>query len=224
MMSVDMARKIAQFIKNNNIIRLNVMGGEFFCNPDWFEILDLFIEAAPHIRLVSNSDWAHNEDVKGKLISLHEKYDQKFYVCLSNDEWHTNKYVSEAEEFLNSVGIRCYNGEGQLKIDGIVPVGRGELTGYGGFYSFMGDYCRNPEFEYSFLIDEDGNIYKCAFGTWKYANVDDYVDGGFEKRFKEYNAEVKNIFIPNCLSCRRSCERYNRTKEVDNERIVIKCE
>lgn len=223
MMSVDMAKDIATFIKNNNIFALNLMGGEFFCNPDWYEIFDLFFDAAYHIRVVSNSDWVHSDDVKNKLIQLHEKYGNKFYVCLSNDEWHTNKYVSEAEEFLNSVGIICRNGEGQLKSDGIVPVGRGELIG-GGFYSFMGTYCSNPENRYSMLIDEDGNIYKCSFGTWKYANVHDYMEGGFEKRFKTYHQGLRKVFISNCRSCRRSCEMYSGTKETNYEEIVIKCE
>mgnify|MGYP003297034118 CR=1 FL=1 len=222
MMTIEMAEKIAKFIKSNNIFGLNLMGGEFFCNPNWYEIFDLFFDAAEHIRVVSNSDWIHSEDVKSKLLLLHNKYGNKFYICLSKDKWHTNKYVDEAEEWLNSVGIICRNGEGQMTDDSIVPVGRGEF--HYGFYSFMGAYCLNPENEYTFLIDEEGKIYKCVFGTWKYATVDDYIDGGFEERFKDYQQRCSKIFIANCGSCRRCAESLSGTSEANGEEIVVKCE
>lgn len=224
MMSLEKAKEIAKFIKSNNVFRLNIMGGEFFCNPAWYEILDALIDSSWHTRLVSNSDWAKNEKVKEGLKKLGDKYKGlKFHISLSKDKWHTNTNVDKAAEFLEVAGI-SYNvaKEGDMTDDSIVPVGRGELMSYG-FYSFLGAYCQNPENQYSFLIDEEGNIYKCSFGTWKYANIQDYLDGGFEERFKEYHQALKQVFIPNCKTCRRSAERWSGTEKADGEEIVIKC-
>ena len=67
----------------------------------------------------------------------------------------------------------------------LVPIGRAESSG--GLYSMFGCYCQNPKHHYSFLIDEVGKIYKCGFGVWNYADIDDYIDGGFAPRFKEFN-------------------------------------
>ena len=40
-MSTETASKIKMFLINNNINkRINIMGGEFFCNPDWKEIIE----------------------------------------------------------------------------------------------------------------------------------------------------------------------------------------
>ena len=39
MMTVETAEIIAKFLKANGILSLNVMGGEFFCNPDWYPII-----------------------------------------------------------------------------------------------------------------------------------------------------------------------------------------
>lgn len=226
MMSVEMAKKISEFVKNNNVFRLNVMGGEFFCNPDWYEILDMLIDSAWHTRLVSNSDWIHNENVKSGIKSLVEKYGKdgiKLHISLSKDKWHTNKNVDEADEWLTSEGIpHNVTKEGEMTDDSIVPVGRGEL--HYGIYSFMGVYCHNPQNQYSFLIDEEGNIYKCSFGTWKYDDINDYLDGGFEERFKDYQQKCSKVFISNCASCRRCAERLSGTKDANGEEIVVKCE
>ena len=63
------------------------------------------------------------------------------------------------------------------------------------------NFCSNPEDQYSFLIDEVGKIYKCGFGVWDYADINDYQDGGFAHRFKEFNKKFYDIFISNCSSC-----------------------
>ena len=38
MMTVETAEVIAKFLNANGILSLNVMGGEFFCNPDWHQL------------------------------------------------------------------------------------------------------------------------------------------------------------------------------------------
>lgn len=58
----------------------------------------------------------------------------------------------------------------------MVPVGRAEFMTFG-FYSMFGCYCHNPQHQYSFLIDEVGDIFKCGFGIWNYASVDEYING-----------------------------------------------
>lgn len=49
MMSIDTAKEISLFFRSNKIRSINLMGGEFFCNPDWFEILDVLILSLIHI-------------------------------------------------------------------------------------------------------------------------------------------------------------------------------
>jgi len=225
MMSVDMANDIARFLRNNQVIDINVLGGEFYCNPDWFQILDVFANNVLHMRLVTNCDWAASDTIKQKiqeLISLHDN----IHFSLSKDKWHTNKHVDEAAAFLDSIDVK-YNiaTEEETKDESIVPIGRGELTYmYANNYSMFGCYCHDPKNEYTFLIDEKGYIYKCAFGTWKYAEISEYIDGGFRKRFKEYNIKVNKCFISNCLKCRQAADRWNRTKDADYEQIVIDTE
>ena len=93
-------------------------------------------------------------------------------------------------------------------MEGIVPAGRGDV--YYGLYSSFGTYCSNPERKYTFLIDEEGAIYKCGFGVWDYANVSEYQEGGFEARFKEFNQKFYKCFVGNCAACQRSYRRHHR--------------
>jgi arginyl-tRNA--protein-N-Asp/Glu arginylyltransferase len=176
------------------------MGGEFFCNPDWFEILDMFLAIDCDIRLVSNGDWGENSEVKSKLKELFNRYNRNFHISLSKDDYHTNQFVDEAASFLDETGMKYNVGETSEHGDnGLVPIGRSEYSC--GFYGIFGCYCTNPTHMYSFLIDEDGNIFKCSFGSWQYANIKDYKDGGFAKRFKEFNKTFYKCFISSCTAC-----------------------
>lgn len=205
MMSLETAKEIATFLEMNNILSLNLIGGEFFCNPEWFEIFDLFIKVARSSRIVSNGDWATNGKVRGKIIELHQRYHKKFRIDVSKDKYHTNNNVDKAIEFLNEVGIENKVTDERKASDySIVPIGRSEYS-YS-FYSILGCYCENPVHKYSFLIDEVGKIYKCSFGVWSYAKVQDYIEGNFNSRFKEFNKKFYKIFIPSCKSCIRSAE------------------
>jgi radical SAM protein with 4Fe4S-binding SPASM domain len=73
----------------------------------------------------------------------------------------------------------------------------------------MGNYCHNPDKMYTFLIDEDGEIYKCHFGAWNYANVAEYQDGTFAERFQEFNKTFYGCFVSNCARC---LDAYQRNK------------
>lgn len=207
MMSIEMARKISKFLSNNDIVSLNLMGGEFFCNPNWFEIFDSFLGVTKSVRIVSNGDWANSDNVKDKIRKLHEIRGDKFRIHISKDKWHTNINVDKAIEFLNDVGINSkITSPNESTDNSIVPIGRSEYL-YN-FYSSLGCYCHNPLHKYSFLIDEEGKIYKCSFGVWNYANISDYLDGGFRSKFKEFNKKFHEIFIPSCKSCIRSSDIY----------------
>lgn len=198
MMSIDMARKIEKFLISNDILSLNIMGGEFFCNPDWEEIINIFSERTVSIRLVSNGDWVVDNNLKERIKSL--KNLNKIRIHISKDKWHNNKNSEEAYNFLKDNGIKTKITLPKEATDSsIVPIGRGEQI-YG-MYSFIGGYCENPLNKYSFLIDEYGEIFKCPFGVWNYANVMEYQDGGFAERFKELNKIFYKSFIPSCRDC-----------------------
>ena len=206
MMSVEETKKIGQFMIANGVSYINVMGGEFICNPDWYEIVDILASSASFMRIVSNGDWATSEEIKEKLSSLIKKYPEKIRISISKDKYHTNKNVDKAEEWLKSQEV-IYNigEESNMPEDGIVPVGRGFLS-YG-VYSSLSCYCHNPVHMYSFLIDEVGKIYKCGFGVWNYAQVDDYLEGGFRERFKTFNKKFYSCWVPSCASCIRCASR-----------------
>lgn len=119
--------------------------------------------------------------------------------------------MDSAASFLESQGAKYHITEPKEATDSsIVPIGRSFLQG--SFYSMMG--CHNPANKYSFLIDEEGYIYKCPFGVWEYANVSDYLNGGFSVRFKEFNKKFYDIFIISCASCIRVAESENSCVKV----------
>lgn len=204
MMSLEMAKSIAQFLKANQIISLNVMGGEFYCNPNWYDILSTWLEINCHIRLVSNGDWACHPTVKAQLLKLHHMYPKQFHISISNDKFHTNQYITEANTFLTNYGFDYNIGStSQDTEDTLLPLGNAQDI-YN-LYAFGVCYCHNPQHQYSFMIDETGNIYKCSFGVLQYDNIHNFTDGGFAARFKEFNKKFYNIFLPSCTSCIRYC-------------------
>ena len=221
MMTVEMSEKIATFVKKNDIRLLNLMGGEFFCNPDWFEIFSNLVGATRKARIVTNGDWVKSPKVKEKLLAFIEKYGKKVNFSISKDRWHTNENVEAAGEFFKDAGAK-YNiaTEEETTEHSIVPVGRSALGG-GTYYSMFSCYCHSPKEMYSFLIDENGDIYKCSFGILQYANVEEYLDGGFDERFKEFNKVFYKCFISSCRSC--SNFAFFHTKK-DGKRCVVPTE
>lgn len=210
MMSLEMAENIHKFLKSNNIKQAEIMGGEFFLNPDWENIMDIIGKGLNSVRVVTAGDWAASKKLSQKIISFLINHNN-FHVGLSKDKWHTNKNVKLAIKYLkeNNIPHKIQTQE-QGSEEALVPVGRNRFE-YG-FYSSFGYYCGNPTHMYSFLIDEGGKIYKCGFGVWDYADVIDYVDGGFNKKFKEFGLKFYNTFIPNCKVCEHA---YNSKKKED---------
>ena len=202
-MTITQAKKTANFLKNNDIKICQIMGGEFFCNPNWFEVMSIIVDSVEFARIVSNGDWVKSNEIKETLTTFISNYKNKIRISISYDKWHTNTGVKEAEEFLSNIGVKYNIPEiDYMNDDSIVPVGRGELLG-GGFYSFMGNFCSQSDKKYGFLIDEVGNIYKCSMGVLDYAKIDDFLEGGFAKRFKEFNKKFYKCFIPSCSTCYR---------------------
>jgi len=203
MMSVDTAKKIALFLGSNNISNITLMGGEFFCNPSWVDIFDTLIPVTAYTRLVTNGDWADNSAVPRIL-----KRFPNLKVSISKDRWHTNEHVDEAIAACKEFGLR-YNvaGDEETTEESVVPVGRSSFEAFG-IYGMFGCWCHNPAHKYSFMIDEVGKIYKCGFGIWDYANIEDHLEGGFDKEFKELNQKFHKIFISNCRRCASS---YNKS-------------
>lgn len=199
-MTIETATMIAKFLKTHEVFSINLMGGEIFCNPNWKQILDILIPAVEMARIVSNGDWVEHENDFAEYVS---KY-KNCYVAISEDKWHTNKNIEKAEQVLIKNDVTCRISDLEEEDFNLVPIGNAEFES--GLYSMFGCYCHNPEHQYSFLIDEIGDIFKCSFGVWKYDNVDDYLDGGFAERFKEFNTVFYNTFIPSCASCIRSCQ------------------
>lgn len=213
-MTLEVAKNIGIFIRNNNIQSINIMGGEFFLNKCWYNIIKTLGRNTNYIRLVTTGDWVNNKLQCDKLIKLMYTLNglgTKLRISISKDRWHNNKNVDKAEQFLLQNNFVYNIGETENdKEDVIVPIGRslGEYNVYG----LYGCYCHSNKNMYSFLINEYGTIYKCAFGVWDYANVSEYLGGGFEKRFKEYNKKFYSIFVSSCASCIRQATSSNRTE------------
>lgn len=66
MMSIDKAKEIALFFRSN-------------------EILDILLSEVISARLVTNGDWANNEEVKSKLSLLISKYSNVIRFGISKD-------------------------------------------------------------------------------------------------------------------------------------------
>lgn len=215
-MTPEIAKKIQSFINSNGVLALNIMGGEFFCNPQWYEILKIFLESnAFYMRLVSNGDWYGRGDVKEKLESLIEAHKDKLKISITYDRYHTNSWTEHGlDGFLKLTGVK-YNAERRQIMDdmGIVPVGRAYLT-YS-FYSFMGTYCSDPCNRYSFLIDENGQVYSCGFGICPFANIKDYLEGGFRPVFKDHFQWFSRLPL---LSCSRCIEAFEMNKSIVDKR------
>lgn len=199
MMSVETARDVKGFLNSNEVEIVTLMGGEFFCNPAWKEIFEIIIPGTIRTRLVTNGDWADDPEVP--------KFLKKFptlKVSISKDRWHTNKNVDKAVAACVEQGLN-HNiaSKEETSEDSIVPIGNSSFDSFG-FYSMFGCWCHNPVHMYSFLIDEEGGIYKCGFGMWRYANIKDHLKGGFDKVFKEFNQKFHSEFISNCRSCSRA--------------------
>lgn len=201
MMTVDMARQIVTFFKSNDIRIISIMGGEVCCNPDWREIVSLLLENVDYCRLVTNSDTVVERGAAKFLSGF-----TNLKVSVSKDRWHNNENVKRAVAALRRHKVRFDVATPERTTEeSIVPVGRGEL--FHSMYSMFSCHCMNPDYRYAFLIDEIGRIYKCGFGSWNYAEVSEYVDGGFDERFKEFNQAFFKAFVPSCSSCIRAWER-----------------
>ena len=209
-MSIDMAKDINTFFTNNKVSNVNLMGGEFYCHPEWESVLDIIGNGLQRARIVSNGDWAGNAEVSGHVINFLKAH-PNFHISVSNDKFHTNKYVEAAERLLNNAGVlyNISNGKNSTTNESIVPVGKASL-GMHGIYSMFGCYCHNPEHKYSFLIDEEGKIYKCSFGVWDFATIDEHKDGSFAERFKFFNSKFYGVWINNCRRCVEAYERIIR--------------
>ena len=211
MMTIKMATKIGKFIQKNNIGYIQIMGGEFYLNSNWVDIMDKFVLHVRQIRLVTNGDWAGNENEAKKVIS-YVKEMPNIYISLSFDKWHTNQYTEKAKELCieNNIPFNIATEE-KTYDENIVPVGRSELDC--GFFGMFSCYCHNPFRKYSFLIDEGGDIYKCGFGIWNYANINEYLKGGFSKRFKEFGEKFYDVHISSCRSCVRAYHNQKRKEK-----------
>jgi len=209
-MSPEMAEKIAQFVTANSIEHLNVMGGEFFVHPEWELIIHTLASVARTVRLVSNGDWASNPVLAKRIIVFLESHPH-IYVSLSKDQWHTNRNTKHAASLLRRHKIP-YNvaAKEETTEDSIVPVGRGEF--HYGPYSMLGTYCSKPDRKYTFLVDEQGTIYKCAYGVWDYDTVDAYLHGGFRERFKEFSEKFYGTFVGSCGYCARGYQHLGCKK------------
>lgn len=210
MMSIETSKNIKIFLETNNINTITLMGGEFFLNTDWKEIFNILIPNLKYVRLVSNGDWVFDESVP-KFLS---KFDN-LKISISKDKWHNNINVDKAIELCEKYYLN-YNlpSEAEISNDSIVPVGRSMYSHYN-MFSLFSVYCHDPKHMYSFLIDEEGEIYKCGFGIWNYTNIKDHLDGSFDKKFKEIGLKVNKVFISNCQRCAESYYRFLKEQKND---------
>lgn len=207
MMTIETATNIKAFMNTNNISIANIMGGEFYMNPQWFEVISILAKEN-RSRIVSNGDWASSTKISNRVVSLLKE--NRITMSISNDKWHTNKNIETARHILNINNVKYNIADDTNKTtnESIVPVGRSTYM-YNGIYSMFGSYCRNPEHRYSFMIDEKGEIYKCSFGIWNYDNISEFVNGGFAERFKYVGEKFFNTWIANCQRCADASERRN---------------
>jgi len=198
-MTVETAQKVALFLKNNNVKTITIMGGEFWLNPDYEEVITALVQDVIFVRFVTNGDWAEQESEVASFLSTLQNETRAIKVSISNDAWHTNKNIKDTVDFCIAYGLEHDLATG-ISEDSVVPIGRAE-DGFFGFYSMFGCFCQSPVSMYSFLIVEDGGICKCPFGLARFAHVNDFVTGGFDIRFKKVYQRFYKATILSCSRC-----------------------
>jgi hypothetical protein len=196
-MSVNTAESISRFLKLYDIKKVSIMGGEFFCNPNWLQILNILLPNLEICRLVTNGDWAEEDIFLNQLLP----YNDRIILAISEDKWHTNKFTRRAVEQCEEYGFAWVLPSIKMQEDtALVPMGRLEGNP-SGFYGMFSTYCSNPENQYSFLIDEIGDVFKCSFGVKRYTNINDHLDGSFPAMFREFNRKFYERAPMNCYRC-----------------------
>lgn len=142
MMSPKKAREISAFCRANDITVCEIMGGEFFVNPHWAEIITTLSAGMKRVRLISNGDWAANPSLAAKVTSTIQKIPQ-MHVGISRDKWHTNAFVDQACAYLQKANIPFRTPDAsEVTDETIVPIGRAEGTCFN-IFSMFGTYCHN---------------------------------------------------------------------------------
>jgi hypothetical protein len=184
-MSPATASDVARFARSNGVRRMNIMGGEFFCNPDWETVLATLFCSVEHVRLVTNGDWAGSKKTRDKVAAFLIGRDN-IHVAIACDKWHTNAHIDTAQKACSKAGVPHHVASHEDDT-GCVPAGRHRF-GMDNVYSMFSCWCRKPDRMYTFLVDEEGLVSKCPFGIWTYDRIDRYLDGGFKERFKQFHS------------------------------------
>jgi len=201
MMTPLVANKVHQFLRSNQITMINIMGGEFWLNPDWEFLITLLSQEISVVRMVTNGDFMGNTKAKAR-VRTYFTHHPTLVLSISKDQYHTNRFVSQATQFCVENHIPYTLETQNLTQDTIVPVGRGQL--YSGFYASLACYCyREPRCGECFMIDEIGGIYRCPFGIWDFDEIYSFLEGGFKARWEEFIRAFRLSHIMSCDQCNR---------------------
>lgn len=219
MMTVQTSKEINQFNQFNHILMINIMGGEFWCNPDYYKIICNLSQGMRRIRITTNGDWVIKPAICKKLLKIAEllKSLPEFYLGISKDQYHNNKNVEKAVEFCQIHEIPYIINDADIQ-EAIVPVGKGAW--HETFMSSISCCCKTNKYLYSFMVDERGVIFYCSYGIWGVDLVQNYLTESFGQRF----IEVKKIFnsaLHSCVDCYRS---YLRLKDQFDAIPIIQLE
>ncbi len=210
-MKIKDAQDINLFCLNNGIFVISIMGGEFFCHPLWSQIIQILSNKMKFVRLVSNGDWASNKKITEQLINIMYKH-PNIKISLSFDKWHTNQFINTAISICEKKDL---NFDIECKSEGventIVPVGRAKYKSH--FFSGVAKYCSSHR--YTILIDERGTISYCPFGLWRYDCIQNFLNGGFSKRFKFVGETFRDAEIYSCNNCIRLFNKLGEEFEKD---------
>jgi len=144
MMSVKTAKNINKFLQFNHIYHINIMGGEFFCNPDWFDIIKILSKNMKRVRITTNGDWSINADITNYFIKLCKSI-RNIIIGISFDNFHTNKNVKTAISICKNNNIDYTSFDGHIE-DAIVPVEKGNW--YASDFSMFSCCCKINKYSY----------------------------------------------------------------------------
>lgn len=200
MMTLEHAEQINEFLQVNDITRINVMGGEFWLNPNWEAIINALGRGMKIVRIVTNGDWHGNKRARRRVKKFFKSVTLPAYIAISKDEFHHNRHVERAKKFCIGNGIDVVI-DCETSSEGIVPIKRGRM--HRGFYPSIAKRCTRERREEGFMIDEEGNIYRCSLGIWDLDHVSNYLHGGFNERWEEIIKSFRRAFIMSCNQCVR---------------------
>jgi len=192
-------------------VRMNVMGGEFTIIPDYPEILMALVSGRPKAALVTNGQWAYDEQATRTFLSSVDAVCEvcdEVLVAISDDRWHQkfNKRAQRLYREHNPKAKLIYGVD--IPDDKLLPLGRAwdnKLASRS--FEVCCGCCRETG---QLMVLETGMVTLCPMGyfPWKHFGKVSYDDA--RSHVWRWRAEQLDLGM-DCFSCMERDKRSRPT-------------